>query len=163
LQQQTASLLAFKPLDKKVFDAQLSFNLLPQYGEDAPLQLADIEHRIERHVATLLDQPPMPSLRLVQAPVFHGYSISLWIEFNSDASAAALAKALASAGIDVRGADLEAPTNVGAAGQSGLLVGDIRMDSNNPRAAWLWIVCDNLRLRADIAAALQPAAKGAKP
>ena len=172
LQQQTAGLLAFKPLDKKIFDAQLSFNLLPQYGEDAPLKLADIEHRIERHVATLLDQSreknkggsaPMPSLRVVQAPVFHGYSISLWVEFATDVSVASLAEGLTSAGIDVRGADLEAPTNVGAAGQSGLFVGDIRMDPNNPRAAWLWIVCDNLRLRADIAAALLPTPKGAKP
>ena len=101
LQQQTASLLAFKPLDKKIFDAQLSFNLLPQYGEDAPVKLGDIERRIERHIATLLDQPSMPSLRLVQAPVFHGYSISLWVQFETDASAAALAKGLASAGIDV--------------------------------------------------------------
>jgi aspartate-semialdehyde dehydrogenase len=163
LQQQTASLLSFKALDKKVFDAQLSFNLLAQYGEDAPVKLADIEQRIERHLATLLEQPPMPSIRLLQAPVFHGYSISLWIEFETGPSTAALGEALTSAGIDVRGADLEAPTNVGAAGQSGLFVGDIRIDPNNPRAAWLWIVCDNLRLRADLAAALLVALKGAKP
>ncbi len=163
LQQQTASLLSFKTLDKKVFDAQLSFNLLSQYGEDAPVKLADVERRIERHIATLLDHPPMPSLRLLQAPVFHGYSISLWIEFDANCSAADLGQALTSAGIDVRGADLEAPTNVGAAGQSGLFVGDIRMDSNNPRAAWLWIVCDNLRVRADMAAALVGVLLGAKP
>jgi aspartate-semialdehyde dehydrogenase len=162
LQQQTSGLLAFKTLDKKIFDAQLSFNLLPQYGEDAPVNLLEIERRIERHVATLLDQPPMPSLRLVQAPVFHGYSISLWVEFETDCSAEAVGEALMSDGIDVRGADLEAPTNVAAANQSGLFVGNIRMDQNNPRAAWLWIVCDNLRLRADIAAALLGAVKGAK-
>jgi aspartate-semialdehyde dehydrogenase len=163
LQQQTASLLSFKTLDKKVFDAQLSFNLLPQYGEEAPVKLADIEQRIERHIATLLDHPPMPSLRLVQAPVFHGYSISMWVEFETAPSAAGLGEALTSDGIDVRGADLEAPTNVGIAGQSGLFVGDIRMDPNNPRAAWLWIVCDNLRLRADIGTALLSGVKGAKP
>jgi aspartate-semialdehyde dehydrogenase len=163
LQQQTASLLAFKALDKKIFDAQLSFNLLPQYGEDAPVQLADIERRIERHIATLLDHPPMPSLRLVQAPVFHGYSISLWVEFEKAPNAAGLGEPLTSAGIDVRGADLEAPTNVGIAGQSGLFIGDIRIDPNNPRAAWLWIVCDNLRVRADIATALVGALVGAKP
>lgn len=162
LQQQTSSLLSFKTLDKKVFDAQLSFNLLPQYGEDAPIKLADIEQRIERHIATLLDRPPVPSVRVVQAPVFHGYSISLWVEFETDASADALGPALSSERIDVRGADVEAPTNVGAAGQSGLFVGDIRMDPNHPRAAWLWIVCDNLRLRADMAAALLAARVGAK-
>jgi aspartate-semialdehyde dehydrogenase len=163
LQQQTSGLLSFKTLDKKVFDSQLSFNLLAQYGEEAPVKLADVERRIERHLATLLGRPPMPSLRLIQAPVFHGYSISLWVELETDFSAEMLGEELTSAGIDVRGADVEAPTNAGAANQSGLFVGDIRMDQNNPRAAWLWIVCDNLRLRADIATALLGVVKGAKP
>jgi aspartate-semialdehyde dehydrogenase len=163
LQQQTSGLLSFKTLEKKVFDAQLSFNLLSQYGEDAPANLLEIEHRIERHIATLLHQPPMPSLRLVQAPIFHGYSISLWVEFETDCGVDALGQALKSAEIDFRGADLEPPTNVGAANHSGLFVGDIRIDQNNPRAAWLWIVCDNLRLRADIAAALLGVVERVKP
>jgi aspartate-semialdehyde dehydrogenase len=150
-------------LEKKIFDAQLSFNLLSQYGEEASVVLADVERRIERHLATLLIQPPLPSLRLVQAPVFHGYSISLWVEFERDCSAEAVGQELAAAGMDVRGAGTEAPTNVETANQSGLFVGDIRVDQNNPRAVWLWITCDNLRLRADLAAALAGMVKRAKP
>jgi aspartate-semialdehyde dehydrogenase len=154
LHQQTASLLAFKLLPKKIFDAQLSFNLLAQYGEDAAVPLASIEQRIERHIATTFAKdkdtvPPMPSLRLIQAPVFHGYGISLWVEFASNITSAAVAEALASAQIEVRGPSEEAPDGVGATGQSGLIAGDIRVDPNNPRAAWLWAVCDNLRLTAD--------------
>ncbi len=42
-----------------------------------------------------------------------------------------------------------APDNVGSASQSGLIAGDIRVDDNNPRAVWFWIVGDNLRLTAD--------------
>ncbi|MGH9629329.1 MAG: Asd/ArgC dimerization domain-containing protein, partial [Bryobacteraceae bacterium] len=86
LQQQTTSLLTFKGLPKEIFDAQLSFNMLPRYGSDAPQHLEDVEQRIDRHLATLLNmdgQVPMPSVRLAQAPVFHGYSMSLWIEFES--------------------------------------------------------------------------------
>jgi aspartate-semialdehyde dehydrogenase len=159
LHQQTNSLLAFKALDKEVFDAQLSFNLLPQYGEEAPAKLVGVEQRIETHLATLLGahsrvSVPMPSLRLIQAPVFHGYSISVWVEFDSDVQAAELGEALASAQIEVRGQNEEAPNNVGAAGQSGLIAGDIRVDRNNARAAWFWIVADNLRLTADAAADL---------
>ncbi len=158
LQQQTTGLLAFKPLDRNVFDAQLSFNMLPQYGSEAPLQLSSIEQRVDRHMATLLaresDPPPMPSFRILQAPVFHGYSISLWVEFAANVSAVEIAEALASAQIEVRGPADEAPTNVGVAGQSGLIAGDIRLDGNNPRAAWLWLVCDNLRAVADSAVAL---------
>jgi aspartate-semialdehyde dehydrogenase len=159
LHQQTNNLLAFKPLEKEVFDAQLSFNLLPQYGQEAPAKLAAMEQRIERHLATLLGAQnkvsvPMPSVRLIQAPVFHGYSISLWIEFHSDVEAGEVGEALGSAQIEVRGQNDEAPNNVGAASQSGLIAGDIRVDRNNARAAWLWIVGDNLRLTADGAADL---------
>ena len=87
LQQQTVSLLSFKPLPQAIFDSQLSFNMLARYGEEAPVALEESELRIERHLATLLDFPgegagaPMPSLRLIQAPVFHGYSFSAWVEF----------------------------------------------------------------------------------
>lgn len=155
LQQQTVGLLSFKPLDKDVFDAQASFNMLPQYGEEAALKLADVERRIARHLATLLARGgerravPSPSLRVVQAPVFHGYSISLWVEFDRTVDAVAAGEALASAQIEVRGPQETAPDNVGSAGQSGLIAGDIRVDENNPRVAWFWIVGDNLRVTAD--------------
>jgi len=157
LHQQTASLLGFKPLEKRVFDAQLSFNLLSRYGEEAPDKLSAVEARIEHHIATILSREagksaiPMPSLRLIQAPVFHGYSISIWTEFETTVNAIELGEALASAQIEVRGPNEEAPHNVGVASQSGLMAGDIRIDRNNSRAAWFWIVGDNLRLTADAA------------
>ena len=160
IHQQTTSLLNFKPLEKKVFDTQVGFNLLAQYGEEAPVKLLSIEQRIERHVATLLSRHqavtaiPMPSLRLIQAPVFHGYSISLWVQFSDNVDAAELGEVVASAQIEIRGQNEEAPHNVGAAGQSGLIAGDLRVDPNNSRAAWLWIVADNLRLAADAVADL---------
>lgn len=160
LHNQTTNLLAFKTLPKEVFDAQLSFNLLAQYGADAPLQLSTAEHRIERDLATLLSRLPnragipMPSIRLVQAPVFHGYSLSVWIEFETDVNAEDLGESLATAQIEVRTPDQEVPTNVGAAAQSGLAAGDIRIDRNNPRAAWIWIAMDNLRVTAEAAAEL---------
>lgn len=156
LQQQTTGLLSFKTLRKEVFDDQLSFNLLAQYGAEAPEKLSDVEQRITRHLATLLErQPenvPLPSLRLIQAPVFHGYSISLWIEFADKVNATELGEAVASAQIEVRGPEEEVPHGVGAAGQSGLMAGDIRIDRNDPHSAWFWIVGDNLRLAADSAA-----------
>lgn len=155
LQQQTTSLLAFRPLDKKIFDAQLAFNLLPRYGSDAPVALEVVELRIERHVASLLaGAVPIPSLRLLQPPVFHGHSISFWIEFDQPIDTAALMTALQSPQIDVRSPDVEPPTNVGAAGQSGVAVGVIEADRNAPRAIWMWAASDNLRLAVDAALAI---------
>jgi aspartate-semialdehyde dehydrogenase len=155
LHQQATSLLSFRGLDKEVFDAQLAFNLLSQYGPAAPLKLVAVERRIERHTAVLLGPSALlPSIRLIQAPVFHAYSISFWIEFTADAAISELGHALASAQVEVRESTQEAPTGIGAAGHSGLIAGDIRPDRNNPRAAWIWVVCDNLRVTADIAVTL---------
>jgi aspartate-semialdehyde dehydrogenase len=155
LHQQTVAVLAFKKLKKEVFDSQLAFNLLAQYGEEAAEPLGLVELRLERHLASLLaayPATPMPSLRLIQGPVFHGHSFSLWIEFEENPGAAALGSLLADAGIDVR--PDEPPSNAGIAGQSGLSVGAIAVDRNHPRACWMWMVADNLRLAAENAIAV---------
>ncbi len=158
LQQQTISLFSFQSLPRAVFDAQLSFNMLARYGEEAPASLEDTELRIERHLATLLGLPgegagaPRPSLRLIQAPVFHGYSISAWVEFDGNPGIEALEASLAAGPIEVRTGEFEPPTNVGQAGQGGIAVGAVSVDRNNPEACWFWLVADNLRLAAENAA-----------
>lgn len=155
LQQQTVGVLSFQKLKTDVFDAQLSFNLLARYGEEALEPLELIEHRVERHLASLLSAYPaipMPSLRLIQAPVFHGHSFSIWIEFEQNPGAAKLSAWLNDSGIDVRPDD--PPTNAGIAGQSGLSVGAISPDQNQARALWLWMVADNLKLTAENAIAV---------
>jgi aspartate-semialdehyde dehydrogenase len=157
LQVQTVNLLSFKPLPKDVFDAQLGFSLLPAYGSESPYCLDEIELRIDRHLATLLlmsSRPPMPSVRLIQAPVFHGYSCSLWIEFESSPGVGDLEGALASTNVEVRCSDEEPPNNVGVAGQSVLSVGGIRQDRNHSRAYWFWLVADNLRIFAETTVAV---------
>jgi aspartate-semialdehyde dehydrogenase len=155
LQQQTVSLLAFKEMPKKIFDTQLSFAMLAQLGEEAETKLHEVEERIERHLATLLDRSegvPMPSLRLIQAPVFHGYTFSLWIEFEDAPPADEIESALGGDLIDVRAGDLQAPNNVSVVGQGGVAVGAITPDRNNGNAVWMWMAMDNFRLAAESAA-----------
>jgi aspartate-semialdehyde dehydrogenase len=155
LQQQTVNLLSFQPVPKKIFDAQLAYAMLAQLGAAAPVPLADVEDRIERHLASLLERmegPPMPSLRLVQAPVFHGYTFSFWIEFEDAPAASEIEDAMRHDAFDVRAADVEPPNNVAVAGQSGIAVGAITPDRNNGNALWIWAAVDNLRLAAESAA-----------
>ena len=71
-------------LDRPSFDLLTKSNpalvkhfirLLASYGEEAMEPLGSVEERIEKHLASLLSAwpgIPMPSLRLIQAPVFHG-------------------------------------------------------------------------------------------
>jgi aspartate-semialdehyde dehydrogenase len=151
LQQQTVDLLSFKGLSKTVFDAQLSFNLLASYGEEAPVSLQETELRIERHLASLLSSSsaaPMPSLRLIQAPVFHGHSVSLWIEFEENPGPVAVEQALSGERFDMRAHDMEPPNIVGIAGQDEVAIGAVALDRNEQQACWLWAVADNIRLSA---------------
>ena len=155
LRQQTVAILSFQKLKTDVFDTQISFNLLSGYGQEAMEPLDSIEQRLERHLASLLSawpSIPMPSLRMIQAPVFHGYSFSVWAEFEEPVHTDLLQKTLVTAELDVR--PEEPPSNIGTAGQSGLSVGAIRVDRNNPRACWFWVVADNLRLTAENALAV---------
>ena len=155
LQQQTVSLLSFKSMPRSIFDAQLAFSLLPRYGEEAPATLEESELRIERHLASLLALPgegegaPLPSLRLIQAPLFHGYCFSAWVEFEESPGVEALESGLATGSIEVRGGDFDPPTNVGHTGQGGIAVGAVIPDRNAADACWFWLVCDNLRLAAE--------------
>ena len=151
LQQQTVNLLSFKGQPKDIYDAQLAFNMLARYGEEAPESLEDLELRIERHLATLLSassRAPIPSIRLIQAPVFHGHSISLWVEFENNPGAAEVELALNGPHLDLRSSDLEPPTNVGVTGQDEVAAGAVTLDRSNPHACWIWVASDNLRLRA---------------
>ncbi len=155
LQKQTVAVLSFQKLPTDVFDTQLAFNLLARYGEEALEPLEGVEQRVERHLASLLHAwpgVPMPSLKLIQAPVFHGHSISVWVEFDERPFPAALTGALTEAGFDVR--PEEPPSNAAIAGMSGVSVGAIAEDQNNPRAYWLWLVADNLKLAAENAVAV---------
>lgn len=157
LEKQTVGLLALKPLPKALYDEQVAFNLLARWGEEAKGRLEDVETRIERHLGILLSLDPgiaTPSLRVVQAPVFHGYSISVHVEFDQNPGTSTLERELASALIDVRGPDLDPPNIVGMAGQDGIAVGAIAVDRQNPRAAWFWIASDNLRIMAENAVAV---------
>ena len=157
LDKQTRALLALQKVPQSVYDAQLAFNMLPEYGSEAPAKLDLVEDRISRNLSLLLGPKsaiPMPSLRLVQAPVFHGYSFSIWVEFAEAGDPENIAAILRAAKIDVRDGSTEPASNVGAAQQSGLTVGSIKRDRGNPNAVWLWMVCDNLRVLAENALAV---------
>ncbi len=152
LQKQTVALLSFKPLPKEVFDTQVAFNMAPEYGSDSPHKLAEMELKIDRHLASLLataKNVPMPSLRVIHAPVFHGYCSSAWVEFEENPGADAIVEALTSSDLDVRVEGQEPPSNVGVAGHTGITVGAITPDRNQPRAFWFWLAADNLRIAAE--------------
>lgn len=154
LQRQAIGLFTFKPLPKEVFGEQLAFNLIARPAEESTIGWAGREKRIERDLASLLAIDgviPMPSLRLVQAPVFHGYAVSLWVEFANGVRISSLLDHLRQEGLDLRTDELDPPNNVNMAGQSSYAAGAIEVDHNDSRACWFWLAADNHQLCAEIA------------
>jgi aspartate-semialdehyde dehydrogenase len=151
LHQQTVNLLSFQTLPREQYDAQVSFNLLPELGEEAKVKLAGTEQRIRRHYAGLSDgRLPVPALQMVQAPVFHGYVLSVLVELEEAATVDEIEAALAGDHIDVVGGESDPPSNLSAAGQEDIMV-RVRKDAGEGEKGtrfWIWMAADNLKLAA---------------
>jgi aspartate-semialdehyde dehydrogenase len=151
LHQQTVTLLSFQTLPREQYDAQVAFNLLPSLGEAAKVKLRATEERIRKHYAGLADSRlPELALQIVQAPVFHGYAVSMLVELAAKATQTEVEAALAGEHIDVVSEESDPPSNLSAAGQEDIMV-RVRKDSGEEergRRFWLWLAADNLKLGA---------------
>jgi aspartate-semialdehyde dehydrogenase len=142
------NLLSFQELPQEVFDARIGFNLIRRYGEKSVPNLESIERRIVRHYAQIAGKDNVaPSVALLQAPVFHGYSIMIFLETEETVALGDLTQALQGDHVEIARATDEQPSTVAAAGQDEILLSVIR-DATNPKAFWLWAAADNLRIAA---------------
>ena len=148
LHEQTINLLSFQQLPKSVFDAQVAFNLLDRYGEKSLPALSSVESRIQRHFQGIVQgKLAVPSLMLLQAPIFHGHAFSLYLELEDPAQVEEVTAAISGEHVDVLQGAEESPSNVNAAGQEQIQV-FVRADAQNPKGFWLWAASDNLRIAA---------------
>jgi len=148
LHQQTVNLLSFQPLPKEVFDVQVAFNMVGRYGQKAQPPLDSVEARILRHYHKIAsDNAPQPSLLLLQAPIFHGHALAVYLEMDHPVDLQALSQALAGDHVVIPKPEDEAPSNVNSAGQADIQL-SLKPDPTQPTAIWLWAAADNLRISA---------------
>jgi aspartate-semialdehyde dehydrogenase len=148
LHQQTVNLLSFQPLPKDVFDAQVAFNMLARYGQRSQPALDSVEARVLRHYQKIAGEAaPQPSLLVLQAPIFHGHALAIFLEMENSADAEALSQALSGDHVTIPGAEDDAPSNVSAAGQGNILL-SVKSDPVQPNGVWVWAAADNLRISA---------------
>ncbi len=140
LQQQAVGLLTFKSLQKDVYDAQVAFNLLDALGTAAKVDLQNTRTTIVRQARSLGVMPEELALQVLQAPVFHGYTASVFVQMVVPISESDARKALARGVLQLAGE--VSPSNESAAGAGEVLV-NLRPDNNG---FWLWMAADNLRL-----------------
>lgn len=151
LHQQTVSLLSFQSLPRAVYDAQAAYNLLAEFGENAPIHLSSVASRIRRQYKALTaGRGPELAVQVLHAPVFHGHTFSIAVELERPIETAALEEALTGEYIDLVLEDSDSPSNLAATGQNDVLV-RIRpeLPARGPASRfWLWAAVDNLRIHA---------------
>jgi aspartate-semialdehyde dehydrogenase len=148
LHQQTVNLLSFQPLPKEVFDAQVAFNLVARYGQKSHPALDSVEARVLRHFRLIAGADvPQPSVMMLQAPIFHGHALAVFLEMETAPDWAELARALAGDHVIVVGTEDDVPSNVSSAGQSDIQLW-LKPDALQPNGVWLWAAGDNLRISA---------------
>jgi len=163
LHEQTVNLLSFQQLPKNVFDAQVAFNMVARYGDRSVPALATVQSRVLKHYQRIAGQhAPVPSLLLVQAPIFHGHAFAVHVELGQVADVESISRALAGEHVNLTHGAEDAPTNVNAAGQSDIQV-SIAADASQPNGFWLWAASDNLRIAAANAVECAEAMAASRP
>ncbi|HET6170528.1 MAG TPA: Asd/ArgC dimerization domain-containing protein, partial [Terracidiphilus sp.] len=156
LHQQTVNLLSFQSLPREQYDAQVAFNLLPALGEAAKVKLTAAQLRILNQYTELAGGAlPALALQVVQAPVFHGYAVSLLVELAKPTTVPQVEGALAGEHMDIVSGASDPPSNLSATGQEDVLV-KVSSGSGGEGPGtrfWLWMAADNLKLAAQNAIA----------
>jgi aspartate-semialdehyde dehydrogenase len=163
LHEQTINLLSFQQLPTGVFDSQVAFNILDRYGRASTHPLDATERRIASHLRKLLGtHAPMPAITLLQAPVFHAHTFSIYVELAESVSAGDFARSLIGEHVQIARAPEDSPSNVNVAGKDEIMVA-VRRDTVHENGFWLWAAVDNLRLAALTAADCATALAAVRP
>ena len=148
LHQQTVNLLSFQPLPKDVFDAQVAFNLLSRYGQKSQPPLDSVEERVLRHYRKVAGPDvPQPATMMLQAPIFHGHAVALFLEMETPVDLASLAQKLTGDHVTMPDVGEDWPSNVSSAGQADIQLA-VKPDAVQSNGVWIWAAVDNLRVSA---------------
>ena len=145
---QTVALLSFQPVPQDIFGQQVAFSLSASSPEEAKVKLQGTAATVKAQLAQLLPAARV-SAQFVQAPVFHGYSASIFVQTENPMSVAEISDALKAGPFEIVSGD-EADSTIAAIEKGTILV---RISESELQGFWLWAVSDNLKLAAQNAIA----------
>ena len=146
LASQSVALLNSNIPKTKVFKEQIAFNILSHTENPDEDGFCAPERRLVSEIRRVLGRPEFPLvLSVIQAPVFHTYSVMTYIELKDEAEIADIEALLKSAPFKMTPfrTSCEA-TPLKVSGKDEIYVGQIKREPDNPRAFWIWLVADNL-------------------
>jgi len=148
LEQQTSHLLSFQPAGTQLFDAQIAFDTMVQFGEKSRFDLRAAAATLRAEVSSCLrGSAVVPAIQLVQVPAFYGVTFSICAELDPTADVNAIDAAVKAAGFSARPAD-DPPNNISVAEDESISLAQPARDETVPGIWWFWGAADNIRLRA---------------
>lgn len=147
LANQSVSTLGSTSISKKVFPAQIAFNLLSHTETLDEKGFSPGEKQIMEEIKRVLGEKDFPiSLSLVQAPVFHSYSIMSYIELKKEVGIKSLQNVFERSPYFhfLPPTPSRHASCVSVAGKEELYVGQIKEEEKFPSSFWMWIVADNI-------------------
>lgn len=147
LANQSLDIMNGASVTKKVFKTQAAFNLLSQIDKTDDCGFSSKERQISREIQRILEiEELFLSLSMVQAPVFHTYSIMSYLELKKKADVPAMSDLFKqSANFKFLPPSASCPvSSVTVAGEDKIHIGQIKKEDSIPNAFWIWTVADNL-------------------
>jgi aspartate-semialdehyde dehydrogenase len=147
LANQCFDVLRGSQIEKRIFKTQIAFNLLSQTDDPNPDGVTSIEEQLVYEIKRIFDKSDLRlAISLIQAPVFHTYSILTRCLLKKEASIADLEELFNNAShFELESSISASPTtSVAVAGKDKIYIGRIKKDSSFPKSFWIWMVADNL-------------------
>jgi aspartate-semialdehyde dehydrogenase len=149
LESQTTQLLSFQSAGQPVFDTQVAFNLIDRYGASSRESLQFVRDRIRKEAGVAAGLNPVkPSIQVLHAPVFYGYTFVAIAELNSKSSKDALVDLCRKTGFTLE-PDPNSPLgNLNASGDSAIHLALPESEPAQSGTWWFWGAADNVRVPA---------------
>ena len=147
LANQSFAILNSSALTRKVFKAQIAFNLLSHTESLDEDGFDTVEKQVMVEIGQVLGVEDLPhTLSIIQAPVFHTYSIMIYFELAKGAGLQAIKHLFKrSSYFKLITPTLSSPAScVSVAGKDKIHIGQIKKVAELPNSFWLWAVADNL-------------------
>lgn len=135
------------PGDSRCFVAPLAYNVVPIIDELYDDGWTKEELKITRESRKILGKPALRiTATAVRVPVVAGHSVALYVRTAETVSLGALAAAFEGNNeVELRlGRGEPPPTPRFLADRAKVYVGRVRLNPDDPRALWVWVVADNL-------------------
>ncbi len=147
LADQSFAVLNSSSVSKKTFKTQVAFNLLSDVAPVDDDGFSSAEKQILSETKRVLDLRDLPlSVAIIQAPVFHTYSIMIHLELEERTEIPALVELFKkSPYFKVASPSPSHPVSCWqVTGKDKIYIGQIKKEDSIPGKYWVWTVADNL-------------------